>query len=375
MQYRKFGRLNWKVSALGFGTMRLPVINNDSHKIDEREAIRMTRYAIDNGVNYVDTAYTYHGGNSEILVGKALKDGYRDRVRIATKLPVWSVESHKDMSEKLNEQLRKLDTDHIDFYLLHSMNLSYWKKMKKIDVFSWLEKEKGAGKISYIGFSFHDDFSIFKEMIDYYKWDFCQIQYNYVDTEYQAGRKGLLYAAERGLGVVIMEPLRGGALANLPLRVMKVLEDSGIKRSAVDWALSWLWNQPEVSVVLSGMSTFEQVEENIEIAKKGGINSFNEFELKVIEEASKSFFSALPIGCTGCEYCLPCTSDIEIPYIFQIYNQGEMFHKMEDARRRYKGLNIKADACTECGTCASRCPQNLSVPELLKKVHNELHEH
>ena len=232
MQYRKFGKLSWKVSALGFGTMRLPCVGNDQNNIDEKEVIKMIRYAIDNGLNYVDTAYSYHGGNSEIITGKALRDGYRDRTRLATKLPVWLINSKLDMDDKLNEQLKKLGTDYIDFYLFHSMDKQSWDKLLNYDPIDWAEKKIKEGKIRYIGFSFHDEFPVFKEMIDYYNgWTFCQMQYNYLDENFQAGTHGLKYAAEKGIAVVIMEPLRGGRLARLPVQVEEILKEIDIEKA------------------------------------------------------------------------------------------------------------------------------------------------
>lgn len=373
MHYRNFGKTGLKVSALGFGTMRLPVIDSDPANINEKEATRMIRYAIDNGLNYVDTAYPYHREKSEEFLGRALKDGYRQKTYLATKLPTWLINSQQDMEEKFTEQLRKLQTDYVDFYLIHSLDRSLWEKIKPLDYFSWAEKKVKEGKIRYLGFSFHDAFSVFKEIVDYYPhWDFVQIQLNYHDVVHQAGVKGLEYAAKKGLAVVIMEPLRGGELANLPRSVMELFDSTGFRRSAVEWSLRWLWNLPEVSVVLSGMSDYEQVKENIELASKAEINVITEEELEVYNKARELFDKLRPIECTGCSYCLPCTVGIQIPDVFDTYNRGYISGDMKRAIRMYEFLDVKASACIECGDCESKCPQNLPIRELLKRAHKEL---
>ncbi|MGI1689783.1 aldo/keto reductase [Thermoanaerobacter uzonensis] len=370
MQYRQFGKLNIAVSALGFGLMRLPVIDNDNNKIDEAEAIKMIRYAIDNGVNYIDTAWPYHGGNSEIVAGKALKDGYREKTFLATKLPTWLINGKEDMDKYLNEQLKKLQTDHIDFYLLHALDKSKWENMKRVDALSWAEKKKQEGKIRYIGFSFHDEYPVFQEIVDYYdKWDFCQIQYNYMDIDVQAGEKGLKYAASKGLGVVIMEPIRGGRLANPPKAVMDIWDTAKVKRTPAEWALQWLWNQPEVSVVLSGMSTFEQLKENIESAKRSGVNTLTKEELEIVNRVRNKYKELSPIACTGCNYCMPCPNGVNIPRNFELYNEAHMYNTYEANRRDYENLgDAKASSCVECGTCESVCPQHLTIIDYLKEV-------
>ncbi|EGD52309.1 aldo/keto reductase [Thermoanaerobacter ethanolicus JW 200] len=372
MQYRQFGKLNIAVSALGFGLMRLPVIDNDNSKIDEAEAIKMIRYAIDNGVNYIDTAWPYHGGNSEIVAGKALKDGYREKTFLATKLPTWLINEEEDMDKYLNEQLKKLQTDHIDFYLLHALDKNKWENMKKVDALSWAEKKKQEGKIRYIGFSFHDEYPVFQEIVDYYdKWDFCQIQYNYMDIDVQAGEKGLKHAASKGLGVVIMEPIRGGRLANPPKAVQDIWDTAKVKRTPAEWALQWLWNQPEVSVVLSGMSTFEQLKENIESAKRSGINTLTKEELEIVSKVRNKYKELSPIACTGCNYCMPCPNGVNIPRNFELYNEAHMYNIYEANRKAYKDLgDAKASSCIECGTCESVCPQHLTIIDYLKEVAN-----
>ncbi|HXX88506.1 MAG TPA: aldo/keto reductase, partial [Candidatus Acidoferrum sp.] len=258
MKYRNFGKkLDWQPSALGFGAMRLPIIGNDASKIDEPEATKMIRYAIDHGVNYVDTAYVYHRGNSESFLGRALRNGYRKKIRLATKMPTWQVKSEHDMDVCLDEQLSRLNLDYVDFYLLHGLTGERFQKLKELNVLKWAEKKINEGKFKHLGFSFHDEYEAFKKIIDSYDgWTMCQIQYNYLDADYQAGTKGLKYAASKGLAVVVMEPIAGGRLAfKPPEEVQKIWDSAEAKRSLAEWALMWVWNHPEVSLVLSGMST------------------------------------------------------------------------------------------------------------------------
>lgn len=375
MQYRKFGHCDFQVSTLGFGCMRLPIIDGDNSKINENESIKLLRHAIDKGVSYIDTAYPYHNGNSEILVGKALKDGYREKVKLATKMPVWLVKKYEDFDKYLNKQLKKLQTDHIDLYLLHALDKSTIDKMQSLGVFDFLDKALKDGRIKHVGFSFHDKLDVFKHIVDLYPWDFCQIQYNYLDEYYQAGKEGLKYAASKNLAVVIMEPLRGGALAKTPPKeVQKILDSSKSKRSSVDWALSWLWNQPEVSVVLSGMNSMSQIDENIEIATKSLPNSLIKEDLEIMDKVKIKFKSLMKIGCTGCEYCMPCDSGVNIPKNFSLFNQAFMYDDLEECKNNYATVpaEFKASACISCGKCEKACPQHLKIRELLKEVHNTL---
>jgi len=374
MQYRSFK--NVRCSILGFGAMRLPTLNNDDSQIDEDKAIEMIRYAIDHGVNYVDTAYPYHRGKSEILVGKALKDGYREKVFLATKSPVWQVEKHDDFYKFLDEQLKKLQTNHIDMYLMHALSEERWEKIKSLRFDKFFERAKTEGKVRFAGFSFHDKYPIFKRIIDEYDgWDFCQIQLNYMDITYQAGLNGLKYASSKGLPIVIMEPLKGGKLARLPEKAMNVLRRSGKNWSAVEWSLRWLANFPEVSVILSGMSTFEQVKENVEIAERLAPHNLTEEELHLIDELRKTLQSYAVINCTECGYCMPCPHGVDIPANFRLYNEAIMFENFEMAKGEYRWFSsqkISAAFCTECGECLSKCPQNLQIPTLMKKIHREL---
>jgi uncharacterized protein len=373
MKYRPFGKLDFQVSALGFGAMRLPVIDGDQGKINEPEAIRMIHYAIDHGVNYVDTAWPYHEGRSEGVVGKALQDGYRDKVKLATKSPARLVKTAQDFDRFLNEQLQRLQTDHLDFYLLHGLNKRTWPIVRDLDVFTWAEKTIRDGRFLHLGFSFHDEFEVFKEIIDAYeRWTFCQIQYNFMDTEYQAGTKGLQYAAGKGLAVVIMEPIRGGQLAKQPPEgVAKIWESASKKRSPAEWALQWVWNHPEVSTVLSGMTTMEQVIENVEAANRSGPKTLNEEDLSLIEQVREEYGKKSPIPCTKCKYCLPCPNEVNIPGILGLYNDAMMYGDPKRMQRLYQ-IRIqegeRADQCLECKECEELCPQGIAISEWIKKA-------
>jgi hypothetical protein len=373
MKYRKFGRLDWKVSALGFGAMRLPVVNNDYGNIDEPEAIRIMRYAIDHGVNYMDSAYLYHNGKSEIVLGKALLDGYREKVRIATKLPCWEVKSSADFDRLLNEQLKKLQTGKIDFYLLHGLNKIEWPKVRNLGVFEWAEHTISDGYIGHLGFSFHDDYALFQEIVDSYdNWTMCQIQYNYMDEEFQAGTRGLKYAHKKGLAVVAMEPVRGGRLAKPPEKVARIWAHAPVQRTPSEWALRWVWNHPEVTLALSGMSKMEQVTENIGLAEHSQPHSMTADELALIGRARDAYLTLSPISCTACKYCSPCPNGIDIPHVFDLYNEAMIYNDAGASRWDYANPNFKehrADKCTKCEECVEKCPQKLPIPELLEKAH------
>jgi uncharacterized protein len=374
MEYRAFGKLDWKVSALGFGTMRLPTIDGDEHSndVDEPEALRMIRYAIDEGVNYVDTAYIYHGGNSERLVGKALEDGYRAKVWLATKSPLWMIQSGDDFDRLLNEQLGRLRTGYIDCYLLHAINEKTWHSV--VLGHKLLERAEAArrdGRIRHIGFSFHDGYPLFEKVVSAYDWAFCQIQYNYMDVENQAGARGLKLAADKGIAVVIMEPLLGGRLANPPAPMRKVFEQSPTKLSPVELALQWVWNQPEVSTVLSGMSTMEQVKANIKSACASRVHSFSNADFAAVEQMRAKYNERTAIPCTRCNYCMPCPSGVNIPLNFDLYNGAYMHEEFESARFVYKAFTPekeRASECTQCRTCEDLCPQKIPISEWMPKV-------
>lgn len=379
MKYRKFGKLDWKVSALGFGAMRLPVLDRANPvNINEPLAIQMMRYGFDHGVNYVDTAYGYHGGRSEIVVGMALKDGYRQKVKLATKCPSWMVQTADDYDKFLDEQLKKLQTDKIDFYLFHGLDKTRWPILQKAGVLPRAERAVADGRIGHIGFSFHDDYDTFKQIVDSYdNWTMAQVQYNYMDINIQAGTKGVEYAASKGLALVVMEPLRGGRLSNPPEAVKKIWQNLKPTRSAVEWALQWVWDQPQASMALSGMSAMEQVVENVEIAGRSGVNTLTKEEGALYDNIREAYKGLSPIPCTACRYCMPCPQGVEIPRVFEIYNEAMMYGDLGVGRFMYRGgrglrEEQRADKCTECTTCVELCPQKINVPEWMKKVHEQL---
>ncbi len=374
MNYRNLGKLKNKVSILGLGAMRLPVIEGDNRKIDEVEAIKMIRYALDNGINYVDTAWPYHEGNSEAVVGKALADGYRNKTYLATKLPTWMVSDKNDFDSILNQQLVKLNTNRIDYYLLHSLNRSKWEKVKGLGVLEWAESKIKDGLIGQIGFSFHDEYEVFDEIIRDYDWDFCQIQYNYLDINFQAGARGLKLATEKGVSVAIMEPLRGGKLARAPQEIIEMWNQADRKRPLVEWALDWLWSQKGVTLALSGMSNLEQVKENIEYANRAESNKLNEKEMKLVDRVARKIKELSPIPCTRCRYCMPCAMGVNIPRIFEIYNDGVSYKNMDEAKEKYNKLekNEKISNCIGCGKCEVVCPQSIEIRSWLKKIDVKL---
>jgi predicted aldo/keto reductase-like oxidoreductase len=376
MEYRPFGKLDWQCSALGFGAMRLPIVDKDHSNIDEDEAIEMIRHSIEQGVNYVDTAYPYHAGRSEVVVGKALQNGYREKIKLATKLPSWLVQETSDCDRYLNEQLEKLQTDHVDFYLLHGMNKNTWPKLRDLDVLKWSEGAIADGRILHLGFSFHDDFELFQEIVDAYdRWTLCQIQYNFMDVDYQAGASGLRYAAERGLAVVIMEPVRGGQLTKEPPEtVAEIWRSASIQRTPADWALQWVWNHSEVAVALSGMSSMQQVLENLASADRSGVDRLADGELSLVDAVRDEYRKLTPIPCTKCRYCMPCPNAVEIPLILEYYNDAVMYDDTRTPRFRYRQLakEKQADNCVECFECEEKCPQDIQITEWLKKAHDWL---
>jgi predicted aldo/keto reductase-like oxidoreductase len=378
MKYRKFGSLDWEVSALGFGAMRLPLVGKDSSRVAEPEAIKMIRHAVDRGVNYVDTAYPYHEKVGEIVVGRALLDGYRQKVKLATKLPSWLVEKPDDFDRFLAEQLDKLQTDHIDFYLLHALNSTHWPKLRDLKVLDWAEKAITDGRIHHLGFSFHDEFEVFKNIVDAYdNWALCQVQYNFMDIAYQAGTRGLLYAADKGLAVVVMEPLRGGQLTHkVPKSVSELWKSAAVRRTPADWALQWIWNQAQVSVVLSGMTTMQQVVENLDSAERSDAGMLSEEELSLVEKVREEYRRLTPVPCTQCRYCLPCPNGVEIVDILNYYSDAVIYDNSGAPGFLYRNLPEEKQAhnCVECFECEEKCPQGIPISEYLKKAHELLGE-
>jgi predicted aldo/keto reductase-like oxidoreductase len=374
MLYRKMKKAAPELSILGFGCMRLP--QKENGEIDEETATGMLRYAIDHGVNYVDTAYPYHNGASEPFVGRALAGGYREKVNLATKLPSWLIKSREDMDTYLNEQLTRLRTDVIDFYLVHGLMRPFWEHLVSLGVTDFLSDAIADGRIRYAGFSFHDNTKVFKEIVKSYDWTFAQIQYNFMDEHYQAGTEGLKYAAKKGLGIVVMEPIRGGLLAKDLPGVSEIWQEATVQHPPAGWALRWVWNHPEVTVALSGMSTPEQVRQNVAIAKTGLPDSLTTPELSLFRKAKKELEKRVLIPCTGCRYCTPCPHGVSIPECFEYFNRGHMYDDKEQSRQIYTaflggvfdGLPHYASLCQECGECEEKCPQSLPVRENLKNV-------
>lgn len=376
MLYRKLGKTGEEVSILGFGCMRLPILDGNPENINEPLARKMLHHAIDEGVNYIDTAYPYHGtsahggGMSEVFLGHALKD-YREDVYISTKMPSWLVQKKEDLDFFLDEQLKRLQTDRIDFYLLHGLHQDFWQTLVLADVFDFLDNAVDEGKIGYAGFSFHDEYEFFKLVVDSYDWNFAQVQLNYMDEKFQAGKAGLDYAANKGLGTVVMEPLRGGCLTNnLPEEVQAVWNQALNKKSPAEWGLRYLWNQPEVNVVLSGMNTMEQLNENLEISNRGRVNSLTKDELMLYNKVRDIYKERTHVGCTGCNYCMPCPRGVDIPLNLSLLNDVYMYKNMTKPVGNYKflkGKKMSAGYCNQCRDCEKKCTQNIPITKYLQE--------
>lgn len=376
MLYRDMGKTGDKVSTLGYGCMRFP---KDGNKIDESRAERQVISAIEKGVNYFDTAYLYRG--SEATLGNILSKGYRERVKIATKIPALNISSRKDMDRILDTQLERLKTDHIDYYLMHMLStLEGWQHLKSLGVEDFLMKARAAGKIDKICFSFHGGPDQFIKIVDDYPWDMAQIQYNYVDEYNQAGRSGLEYAASKGMGIVVMEPLRGGFLVNkLPKQVLDVWNNAEIKRTPAEWGLRWVWNHPQVSLLLSGMNEESQIEENVRLAGEALPGIVSAEEQALYDKVRDILAKTVKVGCTGCQYCMPCPAGVNIPLCFAFYNdrfiyddKGQKMMYLALTTGLTGGPNAYASLCKNCGACEKKCPQNLPIRRLLGDVSKEM---
>jgi len=376
MKMRKMGKLGLSVSAFGIGCMRFPMVTIDGvDVVDESISTPAIRYAIDHGVNYVDTAYVYSNQKNEMALGHALRDGYREKVYVATKLPAWQCKVPEDMERILHEQLEQLETDYIDFYLLHSLNKDSWKKLLDMGALAFLDKAKAEGKIRYACFSFHDTYDVFEEILNAYDWDMCQIQLNFMDIENQAGLKGLYLCGEKNIPVVIMEGLLGGKLANAPDNVQALYDAFPVKRSPVEWAFRWLCNFPQVATVLSGVTDLDMTKDNLAIFDRCTVNCMTNEEMALIDQVREAYLSRTKIGCTGCAYCMPCPNNVNIPKIFGIWNKLNLYNQELAGNERYKRLLHEgngADKCIECGMCEGACPQQLKIIEGLKTAHAEM---
>jgi uncharacterized protein len=375
MLYRQLNKTGIDLSILGFGCMRLPIIDHRSEKIDYQKATRLLHFAIDQGVNYVDTAYFYHSsvfgqrGESEPFVGEALSGGWRNKVHLATKMPLFRLSQKEQMNSFLIEQLERLKTDYLDFYLLHGLDGETWDWMKNLGVREFLDKKKAEGKLRFPAFSFHGQTEDFMRICDEYDWTFAQIQYNYMDIDFQAGYKGLKYAAEKGIGIVIMEPLKGGKLAQkVPAEMMPIFDESEIRRSPAEWALRFVWNEAQVSSVLSGMNSMEQVVENIRVANEGIPESLSKAELLMFDKLRNAMGARKKADCTACLYCMPCASGVDIPGVLDSVNKAALWNDPNQWLTGYTQVGGKAGKCTECKECEKVCPQELPISALMKEA-------
>lgn len=376
MQYRKFRTADKETSLLGLGVMRL--VQDENGNIDQRGAVELIRYAIDRGINYIDTAYTYHGGCSEKLIGKALRDGYRERVILADKMPIWLANTEEDVERYFKEQLRRLDVEYIDMYLVHNIIPSNWKKTKKLDVMPFLEKMRAQGKIKHIGFSFHGDLDLFREVIDAYPWEFCQIQLNYLDKDEQATLKGLEYAREHDTDVIVMEPLKGGRITDrIPPSVQQIWDRAKASgkapkdRSPAEWAFRWAASQPGVTLILSGMNSYEQIDENTAIFSKDDISQMSSAEQAVLDEVAAEYNRRIKYQCTGCEYCMPCQKKIGIPDVIEYLNNWYAFDQNPSTKTEYitwLDEGEHASDCIHCRKCEEKCPQRLPISEIMTEA-------
>jgi hypothetical protein len=382
MRYTKIEKLGWKVPVLGFGAglvREKPKEGAEGERppIDEAASIDLLRYAVDNGITWFDSAYPYQEGKHEIILGKAFRDGYRERVKIVTKLPSWEVKSAEDFDRFLEEQLERLQTDYVDIYLLHALRADWWEKLHGLGVLYWAERKMSEGAFHALGFSFHDSFPVLKDIIDAYdNWSLCQVQYNFMDVDNQAGRQGIRYAGEKGIPTAIMEPLRGGQIPNkIPDSVAAAWATAPGNHTPADRALRWLWNQPEVTVVLSGMVTKEEIDQNIASAEASGVGQMDADEIAAIERVRKAYRAIASVPCTQCRYCMPCPHGVDIPRVFEIYNDALMYDDLKRSKMFYNQMprETMADHCIECGECEEVCSQSIAIIEWLAKAHAALY--
>ncbi len=377
MTKRTIGQTRVQVHPLGFGCMRFPCIGEGNHNVDRPAAYRLLHEFLDLGGTYFDTAYVYHGGNSETVLGEALKQvGRRSDVVVATKFPFRDGTTAADFDRVLGESLHRLQTDYVDFYLLHGTGRSNFDKASAEGYFTWIDKQVQAGKVRYPSCSFHDNAEAFRYVMDAYPFRMTQVQMSILDTNEQATLPGMLWAAHKGVGIVVMEPLRGGALAgNLPDNVQAVYDRTGLGRSAADWAFRYLLNMPEVNVILSGMNTHEQLHENMGIFSGADAGCLTAQEQQVIQDVREAYQSRIRVPCTACRYCMPCPQGVEIPGIFQGANRAAMFNTQARFAERYERLTAEGKAypaCVRCGSCEAACPQHIKVPDELEAIHASL---
>ena len=371
MEYRNLERLGVSTSLLGFGCMRFPL--NEDGSICEPEAEKMLDTAIEAGVTYIDTAYPYHNGDSEPFLGHVLKKYNRKDFFLATKLPIWNVKTLEDAKRLFQEQLDRLQVDYIDFYLLHCLDKEKWQTVLDLGLIPYFEEMKRQGKIRFFGFSFHDDYEVFETIATYRSWDFCQIQYNYIDTDIQAGDNGYALTEKLGIPLVIMEPVKGGSLAQLPEDVTEPFKKARPDSSISSWALRWVASKPNVKVVLSGMSTMEQVEDNLHTF--GNFEPLTQKESELVSQVAYAIKKRTKNGCTGCAYCMPCPFGVDIPKNFRIWNDLSMYGNKEKAKQAFfqeLDVSARADQCKKCGKSETVCPQSIAIRENLKAAAKEL---
>lgn len=380
MLYRSFPKIpELKISALGLGLMRLPTKPEDS-SIDYDKTKEIVENALKQGVNYYDTAWPYHGGTSETVFGQIVKElGIRDKIYIADKMPIWDIDSKEKARSVFTRQLEKLQTDHVDFYLLHAMSKDHWKKVKNLDLLALLDELKASGKIRHLGFSFHDTPDVFQMIVDEYpSAEFCQVQYNYLDGDIQGTAKNIEYAAKRGIGTIVMEPLRGGLLAMPPKGIADIFAASGENRKPAEWGLNWVLQNPDVVCTLSGMSSVDQMLMNCAAAASTVPDSMTLKEKKVVESAADWFKQRIKVSCTGCRYCMPCPKNVDIPAVFSEWNRMSMTGALEDGPAvsvNYGKLHKEghdAELCVVCHKCETLCPQKIKIPNMLAEARKLL---